>query len=111
MWKRFKTWLIKRLGGYTKEEYDKCYLSTWHKPIIPGTRKFVTLHATHTLGMEELAAIRDEFDHRVTERRVRDILVKRLTDDMIQHIEWNVCENRRDQTMTVEGVLVVVEQQ
>ena len=106
MLKRLKDWLIKRLGGYTKEEYDDwSRIPIVKPPIIREVHRTTELHAAQIINMEELAAYRDVVDLRARER-----IVSKLTTDMIPYIAWKSSENRRDFTVTLEGVLVVLEQ-
>lgn len=106
MLKRLKDWLIKRLGGYTKEEYnDWSRIPIVKPPIVREVHRTAELHAVQIINMEELAAHRNAVDLRARER-----IVSRLTNDMIPYIAWKSSENRQDFTVTLEGVLVVLEQ-
>lgn len=106
MWKRFKAWLIKRLGGYTKEEYDDWSRIPIVRPaIVREVHRTAELRAAQIIGMEDLAAYRDLVDLRARER-----IVSELTTGMIPYIAWKSSENRQDFTVTLEGVLVVLEQ-
>lgn len=64
MWIKFKNWLIKKLGGYTKAEYDAIAHIPMPKPVIQEVRPNV-----HTLR-DELTVFRE------TERRYRKALEK-----------------------------------
>lgn len=48
MWKRLKNWLIKKLGGYTKAEYDDCSRLPVERYVFrpaPVSRDVVTIRA------------------------------------------------------------------
>ena len=71
MWKRFKTWLIKRLGGYTKEEYDDWSRIPIPKPLIREERfRAVDLRAERTVYFEEVMALEEEKAAYLWNRRV-----------------------------------------
>lgn len=46
MWKRIKNYIIKKLGGYTKEE---C-LTSVHYEFIPREQKIITIHSSGTFA-------------------------------------------------------------
>lgn len=105
MWKRFKDWLIKHLGGYTKEEYnDWSRIPIVKPPIVREVHRTAELHAAQIIGMKDLAAHRD-----LVELLARERIVSELTTGMIPYIAWKSSENRQDFTVTLEGVLVVLE--
>lgn len=75
MWTKFKTWLIKKLGGYTKAEYDKIAHIPVHPPVLREVRSNV-----HTLR-DELTVFRE------TERRYRKALEKDMVVKLAEALE------------------------
>lgn len=107
MWKRFKTWLIKRLGGYTKEEYDDWSRIPIVKPLIVEKRfGTVNLHAERTVYLEELRVLGQQ----EAELRTRQKIAKELAGLALPYIVWEQTENRMNMAIRVSGKLVVMEE-
>lgn len=106
MWKRFKTWLIKRLGGYTKEEYDDWSRIPIVKPLIREERfRAVDLHAARTVSYEEVMALGAQ----QAEIHAKTYIREALSVAMLPYISWRMTRHPTDFKMRVEGVLLVQE--
>ena len=107
MWKRFKAWLIKRLGGYTKEEYDDwSRIPIVRPPIIQEVHRTVDLHADRVVRYEEVVAL----GATQAEIHAKTYIREALSVAMLPHIKWRMTRHPNDFQMIVEGVLTVLEQ-
>ena len=106
MLKRFKNWLIKLLGGYTKAEYDTVRSIPIAEPkvIVREVRRTVELCADRIVGLDEIATRgwsgADFF--------AREDIVRELARGAAPHIEWAVEENRMDMSVRIRGRLTVM---
>ena len=104
MWKRFKTWLIKRLGGYTKEEV-RWHLSKYERLIEKERQKVPRrIRAFHIIDASLLEAYREE-----AELRVRKKIAEELTTAMIPFISWSTSDTSLHEGIILEGELVILE--
>ena len=104
MWKQVKNWLIKRLGGYTKAEYE---IVRMPHTQVKEVRRTVDLRAVRTVRFEEV---------KVVGQTQMEILVKKwLTQELIQslqpYIVWRKTKYpaELDFEMQVEATLTVVD--
>ena len=106
MLKRLKDWLIKRLGGYTKEEYNDWSRIPIVKPLIREERfRAVDLRAERTVYFEDVMALGEQ----QTEIRTRREIVEELSHAMLPYIVWRKTQNPGVYKMRVEGLLLVQE--
>ncbi|MBQ3557843.1 MAG: hypothetical protein IJA11_08640 [Oscillospiraceae bacterium] len=104
MLKRFKAWLIKRLGGYTQEEYDDWRRIPIQKPALQEVnRSVITLKAGRTVDFKEIMEYGEQQMEIVTTRGIID----ELANAMLPFVFWK--KTTVDFKMRVEGVLMVVE--
>ena len=100
MGQKFKNWLIKRLGGYTQEEYHRIE----YKPL-PVLRveehRPIKLRSTMTINNAYLGGI---------ERATR-VVEQRLADDIRQHIAWEKWDGYCPDEVVITGTITVLEQE
>ena len=107
MLKRLKDWLIKRLGGYTKEEYNDWSRIPIVKPLIREERfRAVDLRAERTVYLEELRVLGQQ----EAELRTRQKIAEELAGLALPYIVWEQTENRMNMAIRVSGKLVVMEE-
>ena len=106
MLKRFKNWLIKFLGGYTKAEYDtvRSIPIAESKIIAREVRRTEELRADRIVGLDEIA-IRGQSGADIF---AREDIVRELTRGAVPYIEWETEENRMDMSFRIRGKLTVV---
>lgn len=106
MWKRFKNWLIKRLGGYTKAEYDDWSRFHIQRQIVRDVRRTVDLRVAKTVRCEEFMAL----GKTQTELLVRRELTDALTKAAQPYIVWRQVELPTEfLEMHVEAMLTVAD--
>lgn len=97
MWQKIKNWLIKKLGGYTKAEYDdfsRCPVTRFE--ILPERPKnIVRLHAD--VWFDPFSTPPREW----TERKLLDALATQIKP----YVHW---ENSEDYCRMKRGVRAVV---
>lgn len=105
--KRLKDWLIKRLGGYTKEEYNDWSRIPVAKPLIVEKRfGTVDLRAECIVYHEELTVLGQQ----EAELRTRRKIAEELAGLALPYIVWEQVENRMNMAIRVSGKLVVMEE-
>lgn len=106
MLKRLKDWLIKRLGGYTKEEYNDWSRIPIVKLLIVEKRfRTVDLRAERTVYLEELRVL----GRQEAELRTRQKIAEELAGLALPYIVWKKTQNPGVYKMRVEGLLLVQE--
>ena len=110
MLERLKNWLIKRLGGYTKEEYD----DQSRFPIMKPDFRAIARTVRHTVDLRaERIVYREEFmtlGQQEAELRTRAEIARELASAAMPYIAWEQCENRLDLAVRVRGTLTVLEE-
>lgn len=106
MWERFKAWLIKRLGGYTKEEYDDWSRIPIAKTLIVEQRfRSVDLRADRTVTFEQVSAL----GAHQAEIHAKTYIREALSGAMLPYIVWRMRRHPTGHEMIVEGVITVQE--
>ena len=105
MWKSFKNWLIKRLGGYTKSEFK--ILMMPHAQVKEAHRTVVDLRAVRNVSFEEVKAV----GQAQIEVLAKKYLVQELIQSALPYIAWrkNQCPGVHGFEMQVEATLTVVD--
>lgn len=111
MWKRFKNWLIKRLGGYTKAEYDD-----WSRiPIVKPDLFSVDRSVGHTV---ELHADRNVYFEDVVARCWQEVelltraeITRELTNAVLPYITWRKIKDPAAFKMRIEATLAVLDKE
>ena len=106
MLERLKNWLIKRLGGYTKEEYNDWSRIPIAEPLIVE-RKFrsIDLHSERIVHYEEVMA----HGAQQIESRAKRGIIDELSHAMLPYIDWRKKQSPGDFAIRIEGVLCVQE--
>lgn len=86
MWKRFKDWLIKKLGGYTKAEYDKEKL---HAPLQfkAARAECVPVVAERFVIRARMDAYGPEYSDPYSE--IKECLVQEIQQQIPAYIEFD----------------------
>lgn len=109
MWKRFKNWLIKRLGGYTKVEYDDWSRIPIVKPDLFSVDRCVghtvKLHADRTVYFEDVVAR----GWQEVERFTCAEITRELTNAALPYITWRKLKDPADFKMRIEATLAVLD--
>jgi len=93
MLQKFKNWLIKKLGGYTKAEYDMIPIQ--RMVFQPEDLNVIALRAECTY--DELRMPPQEW--------VENRLIENLAQQMKPYVTWEFCQNPMD--MTRRGIAKV----
>ena len=103
MFKRFKEWLIKKPGGYTKREYEII-------ADMPVARLSMEQYTTHTLKAER-AIEYEYFDDGTTKRQLKDALLLDLLKVVEPFIEIETSSLPYMDTIFVRAVLRVLQKE
>ena len=108
MWKRICDWLIKRLGGYTKAEYDDWSRIPVAKPVIQERcHRVETLRAVQTIHMNDLSTA---WDIDAAGIRAKEMIVRRLGLDLTPYVQWHTSECYETMTIALEGRIAVMKE-
>ena len=97
LWQRIKNWCIKKLGGYTKEEYG----------LGPITRYKFIPQQTHGIEVLQAEAEFDSFYKPPTEL-IEDKLLGGLARQMKPHVVFETCEDYCGMRQMVRATVKVV---
>lgn len=95
MWKKFKHWLIRKLGGY----------------ISQPERTFELFEIKHSFKplVKLSTAINVRKKDEVSEERIKDILSSQLGEELREHMEITVCPSVYEEDMeTYKAVIEIV---
>lgn len=104
---KLKDWLIKRLGGYTRKEYNLVY-DAYQIAFRRPRRSPVKLRACQVVSVEEFAAVRSEQE---LEARVCEKIVSDLQFAALPYVRFRKTVEDRGATVRIEGTLEVLEPQ
>lgn len=98
MWAKFKNWLIKKLGGYTKWEYDDLSLVTRYEVLSEQRKDIVQLRAE--MSYDSFRTLPKEW--------VEDKLVGQLAEQMKPLVHWERSEDYCEMKIGVRAGVKVV---
>ena len=92
MWKKFKHWLIRKLGGYVSQPERTFEIKHSLKPLVKLSNA-VNVHK----------------EDEVSEERIKDILSSQLGEELREHMEITVCQSIYEEDMeTYKAVIEIV---
>lgn len=92
MWKKFKHWLIRKLGGYVSQPERTFEIKRSFKPLI---------------RLSTAVNVRKEDE--VSEERIKDILASQLGEELRDYMEITVCTSICEEDVeTYKAVIEIV---
>ena len=101
---KIKHWLVKRLGGYTREEYDDwSRIPIVKPPIIREVHRTTELRAVQKISQHEILTSQD---YQIFEKVMLSKIENELKAAITPYITWN--KRREDGNVLFSGTLTVL---
>lgn len=95
LWKRIKNWIIKKLGGFTQDEFAP----TTRYEFIPTQKDVITLCAEGECA----------YPYTPPAEFVKDMLCQELSKQLRPHVKWQRCDDYFSGTHIIRATVRVVD--